>query len=426
MSTPDLSDDLAHEFVSFALSRPAQFGPENFAGDPLVEQFVDVVLRTFSLDVRMYVSWECPPNVTIVGLPTGNALLRSERLDTLLVEFYRLRQVQPLFDGPLAQDVAQAQVLRWMCEFLIGYRHSPLALDALELRPALPGLELGIWNPFRDETLSSIPALPKVALQCFSLGHELGHLVRSVEPGAGLDSQVDGMPVMSHLDYDFRASNPTSVALDRFREYCTQAVNAPQLLTEIKADLFGLDCVAEFLCRTHSCTPETAVSVALSACEALIFLYHCKEICRLLARVASGDLERGTYEKLRFVDGLNWAARSRGVGRRAGITLTSLEGGTAADLNRNVDRIDAIILGTGGARRQLADAMDACEQSLLRHAERRSRGGPDRAEVGRRLEGRPELRLELYYLLIAFGCHGSVDVVTYLMSAGETAHHVSS
>jgi hypothetical protein len=174
--SPNPPDDLTKQFISFALDQPAKFGRENFAGDPIVKIFVNTVRVSYSIDVDVYVAWECPPDVVIVTPPSGSVLIRSERLDTLLVEFHRLREVLPVFGGELGQSVATAQIYRWMAEFLIGYRNSSLALDALDLRPDLTGLQLGIWNPFRDETLASIPQAPRVALQCFSLAHEIGHL----------------------------------------------------------------------------------------------------------------------------------------------------------------------------------------------------------------------------------------------------------
>jgi hypothetical protein len=421
---PDSGHEYSDEFVSFALARPAQFGVENFAGDPIVEQYFDTVLSGFSLDVEIYVSWECPADVVIVGLPVGNALIRSERLDTLLVEFYRLQQIQSLFDGVLAHDVVRSQVFRWMCECIIGYRNSTLAVDALLLRPPLPGLELGIWNPFRDETLNSIPFPERIALQCFSLGHELGHLAQARENDANLYDVIDGLPIMSHIDYEFRASGLSSDELDRLHEYWENRIDAAQLATEITADRFAFDTVAEYLHHAELGVPEESVRLALTSCEALTFLYHCKETCRLLARVAAGALDLDEYVEQQFLANCQWVARARAVARRAGITLTMLEGGSGTDdFNRNVDRIDALILRTGDARSRLATAMESCEESLLAKAQQYSQQDQGQDNLRQGLED-PDLRLELYYILIAFGCHGAVEVNSYLTAISQAIQRV--
>jgi hypothetical protein len=417
--------DFTHEFVSFSLARPAQFGLENFAGDPLVKLFYEWVLDSSALDVKIYVSWECPPDVSVIGLPTGGAaLIRSERLDTMLVEFYRLQHIQSMFGGGLADDIVLGQVLRWMAEFLIGYRHSALAMDALQSRPVLEGVQPGIWNPFRDETLNSIPVETRVALQCFCLAHELGHLAEEVAGATSIHTKIDGISVVSHIDYELRNSGCDPAELENFRRYCESEINAPQLVAEIQADLFAFDRVCEFLYSALSCSPETCVALALASFQALIVLYHCKEICRLLAQVTTGDLGGEGHEELRFLNRMQWVARARAIGRRAGITLTHLEQGSVDDYQINVTRIDALIGETQAQRDRVSDMLQVCDESLLRSAIDRSRGDLVIPMLSERFELDPDLRLEVYYLLIAFGCSGAVNAVDYLIDMDRTVHNV--
>jgi len=416
--SPSLSDGFTERFISFALAQPAKFGRENFAGDPIVEIFVNTVRVSFSIEVDVYVAWECPPDVVILTPPSGNVLIRSERLDTLLVEFHRLREILPTFGGELAREVPTAQIYRWMAEFLIGYRNSSLALDALELRPDLTGLQLGIWNPFRDETLASIPQAPRIALQCFSMAHEIGHLRYPDDRSLDLYYEIDGLSVMSHLDYDAR-QNPDG-GVEAIRKFATHFIDAPQLISEMRADLFALECVGEFLSETGSLAPETAVALALSACEALIFVYHCKEICRLIAQLASGSMERVDYDRMRLADQIAWVGRARAIGRRAGLLLARLEGGDERNFARNVPRIDAIIRRDETARLLLEQAMGMCAEALADAATAGLRP-PGHDE---RLRDKADLRLELFYILIAFGCPGGVDVIDYLRNADSSFHRL--
>ena len=417
-STPDFTD----EFVSFTLRRPAEYGRENFAGDPLVEEYISWVTKVLSHDVRVYVSWQCPPDVSILDVPAGSVLLRSERLDTLLVEYHRLVQGLDLFGDDLAQRVASSQILRWMCEFLIGYRNSPLAVEALMLRPELPGLHFSVWNPFRDETLESLLPADRTALQCFSLGHEIGHLHQGRGDDNTLLTIVDGLPVMNHLNYEFRDSM-TSEELSRFHDYLTQNIDADQLVSEIRADLFGLQTVAEFLHRALDCEPEESVLLGLSAVEALAFVYHCKETCRLLNELAVGKLTDAEYEARTFAHSFEWYARAKAALRRAGFTLAELEGRRPGDLQRNVARVDEYAFQGSRSRQNLAAALDNCAEMLRTKAlaiqrAPRYKEDPTSWRLG------PDLRLELYYILIAFGCPGSVVVEDYLTSASRAVQHV--
>src|SRR5262245_39795851 len=83
-----------------------------------------------------------PPDVMILRTSAGNAVIRSERLDTLLVEYYRFQHLHSIWSEDLSRDVTASIVLRWMSEFFIGYRHPELALLAQRLRPKLPGMRI--------------------------------------------------------------------------------------------------------------------------------------------------------------------------------------------------------------------------------------------------------------------------------------------
>lgn len=414
--------DLLDRFVSFEVKRPAEHGRENFAGDPLVAQYVTWVSDVIPHDVRVYVSWQCPPDVSVLRTTSGGALLRSERLDTLLVEYCHLRKLLDIFDDDLAQEVASRQVLRWMCELLIGYRNSSLAVDALRLRPEMPGLEVSIWNPFRDETLASMPLADRTALQCFCLGHEIAHLGEVKSKDASVLTVIDGLPLMSHLDYELRKFlNPTELQV--MQDYLTKNIDAGQLVSEVYADLFGFDSVAKFLHRGMDCEPEEAIHLALMAVEALAFVYSCKEDCRLLSELAAGKIDNDTFITKTHLPAFEWYARAKAVLRRAGFLLAEFEGRRPGDLDRNVDRMDEYAMQSMRSRNNMIAALENCSKMLRSKALAYQQAPLDENNrTSWALD--PDLRLELFYILIAFGCPGGVNVEDYLTSVSEEVHRV--
>jgi hypothetical protein len=243
----NVAGDILRQLVNLALPKPCEFGDENFAGDPLVREFCDRLAQAHDLDLHFFVAWACPPDVAIVRSAAGSAIIRSERLDTLLVEYFNLQRVHPNWSDDLAREVTTSAVLRWMSEFLIGYRHSGLALLAQRLRPPLPGLRL--TSPFRDETLASVPELERVALQCACLAHEVGHILNPRRPGVTLDESVDGLPLAAHIAWGDQACGHSEETLSALQHHWRQHLDGPTLVSEVEADLFAFSSVVEFLCN---------------------------------------------------------------------------------------------------------------------------------------------------------------------------------
>lgn len=414
--------DLLDRFVSFEVKRPAQYGRENFAGDPLVAHYVTWISDAIPHEFRVYVSWQCPPDVSVLRSDSGGALLRSERLDTLLVEYCHLRKLLDIFDDDLAQGIASRQVLRWMCELLIGYRNSSLAVDALMLRPEMPEVEVSIWNPFRDETLASMPLADRTALQCFCLGHEIAHMDEVKSKDASVHTAIDGLTLMSHLDFELRKFlNPPDLQI--MQDYLTENINAGQLVSEVHADLLGFGSVAKFLHFGMDCEPEEAIQLALMAVEALAFVYSCKETCRLLSALAAGKIDNATFETKTHLIAFEWYARAKVVLRRAGFLLADLEGRQPGDLDRNVRRMDEYAMKSLRSRNNMVAALEHCMQMLRAKALTYQQTPPDeKNRTSWALD--PDLRLELFYILIAFGCPGGVNVEDYLTSVSEDVHRV--
>jgi hypothetical protein len=164
--------------VKAALPVGAEFGREKFAGDPLVHHFCEWAKEALAVEVQIFVSWSCPPDVSLLTSSGTNILIRSERFDTLLVEYLHLKRAGLATNPVLTNLILSSAVLRWMAEFLLGCRWPQAALYA-----AMRALELRIDprppNPFRDEMLASIHEVERAALQCFCLAHELGHLCQT-------------------------------------------------------------------------------------------------------------------------------------------------------------------------------------------------------------------------------------------------------
>src|SRR5262249_27921209 len=117
--------------VEFSLPKPSRWDVENFAGDPYAAEFCRLLREQVGLDITVFVAWACPPHVTVVRSPKGNAVIRSERFDTMLIEYHHLatRALSRAFEQVVDELIASS-VLRWMTELLLGFRHPTLALTA--------------------------------------------------------------------------------------------------------------------------------------------------------------------------------------------------------------------------------------------------------------------------------------------------------
>lgn len=414
--------------VDFALPKPCEFGEENFAGDPMVRAFCDLLRQRHQLDFHVFVAWACPPDVKVLQPRGGggSAIIRSERLDTLLIEYYHLRGLHHLWESSLVRNVSAAGVLRWMCEFLIGYRQPELAVLAQTLRPDTAGVRL--TNPFRDETLASLPDLERAALQCFSLGHEVGHLLIPKRKDATLDVVVDGLSLGQHVRTQEQQEGAVPegqlAALAEVRE---RELDAANLLNEVEVDLFAFGTVVDFLCRVFDCSAEVAVAAAMLSFECQSFVYGCKGTCHLLSRVAAGELNEEGFRRQDYLIGVEIATRARAVVRRAGLVWAVAEHPTppagGRDYNAYVNKIDAMITPTIGFRSLMAEVLSEQAYTILAtlHGNAGTRRGSWLDSLLRKAEQDSQLRLDLFYILIAFGCSGAVDPVAYLRQMRSTS-----
>jgi hypothetical protein len=416
-------------FVDLAFPKPCQFGEENFAGDPLVQTFCNSLRASFGLEFHVFITWACPPDVKLLRSRDGsaNAIIRSERLDTLLIEYYHQRRCHNLWAEDLVRSVPAAGVLRWICEFLIGYREPELAILAHTLRPDITGIEL--TNPFRDETLASLLELERTALQCFSIGHEAGHLRIPKQKGVTLKALVDGISLAQHVcsqeKQEASLSDDLLAALADIRE---RELDAATLLNEVEVDLFALDTVVDFLCQEFSCPIDDAIKVGMLSFECQSFIYGCKGTCRLIARVAAGEISEEEFYLRDYLMGVEIATRARAVARHAGLIWAVSEHPTppagGRPYNIYVDRVDTLNRPTEAFRSTMADVLS--EQVSLLLAALREAAGDQRHSWRRKLfdlvKQDSELRLDLYYILIAFGCSGAIDVVEYLQQMRNQFH----
>ncbi|KAB7746571.1 hypothetical protein GA707_03550 [Nostocoides sp. F2B08] len=422
---------LDRHLVSAAILQPAMFGPENFAGDEWVESYMRAASRLLDLEVRTYVTWQCPPDVFVLAAEDAGLVIRSERLDGLLVEMLTLHDVQSLLGGQLLEEVSQSAVLRWMSEFLIGYRRPALAVTALRNRPSLDGLQVQIHHAFRDELLDSRPLLERTAVQCISVGHEMRHLVEDVDARYDVWENIDGIPVISHIDFDMRnVDKVDDDSLQRFHAFVSSTVDATRLVKEIHADLFAVDTVLEFCLRAFDCRSEDAVRSTLAAFETLVFTYFLKNACRLVAELSTGSKRRDEFDRALVLENLQWVARGRAVARHIGLSWAQFDNSTPEGAliaaRQNVARVDAMITERLAGRLANNRAFDHAVQALLDTLERSGKEQITVAEALAHVDSDGDLRKELYFMLVGFGCPGSVDVRTYLEDADRTVHTVQA
>ncbi len=418
---------LDRHLVGAAILQPAMFGRENFAGDEWVETYVRAASQLLDLEIRTYVTWQCPPDVFVLRTEDAGLLIRSERLDGLLVEMLQLHDIQPYLGRRLLDKVTQRAVLRWMSEFLIGYRHPALAVTALRHRPTLDGPQFNVHHAFRDELLNSRTLLERTAVQCISVGHELRHLVEDAHARYDVWEEIDGVPVMSHIDFHERnVDKVDDDSLEGFREFVSSAVDATRLVNEIHADLFAADTVLEFCVRALGCRSEDAVRATVAAFEMLAFTYFLKNACRLIAELTTGAKNRDEFDLALFLENLQWVARSRAVGRRIGISWAQLDNSTPEELvaaaNQNVPRVDAMIMERLEGRLAKERALDLAVHALLDTLDRSGKETISIAEALAHVDDEKYLRGELYLMLLGFGCSAPVDVRAYLEDAGRAVH----
>jgi hypothetical protein len=407
---------LLAQFVEWARPKPSELSEENFGGDPLVREFVRVLQEQTGASFKVYVTWACPPQVAVVRCAAGNAVIRSERLDTLLVEYHRLADLAAsLHEAPSSIDeLTTSAVLRWMSELLLGQQAATLAITALEKKREVP-LSLD-FPPFRDESLASISQIQRAAIQCFSIAHEVGHIVYSRRESITFGTQIDGLPLHRHLTRDLDESGQRDDIRAQLREILLKDTSPADLLFEIEADAFALVMVVQFIKHVFQCQTAQAMEATLRACEATYALSSCMQSCRHLCNAET----MVDFSQSDFVAGAAMSARGWAAMRRAGITWAQLEHPTkaltASDVGEYVPRVDAI----GHQRREFmhrfAQKMVTCSQSLFSDHNSLT---PDQLgtrfdQQVARLRADSELRLELFYMLVAFGCPGGTDVEAYM------------
>jgi hypothetical protein len=401
--------------VRASLPVGAGFARENFSGDPLVERFCEWAKDELKVEADIFVSWACPPDVSILTSPVANVLVRSERFDTLLVEYLHLKDAAR-HNNPVATGlVLPSAVLRWMSEFLLGYRWPQAALHA-----AMRAVELGTNrqspNPFRDETLASIDEVQRTALQCFCLAHELGHLVRSQHDEISLDTLIDGRSLSQHITRDLEEVGTGHVTAARMMDIATGGIDAAVLLREIDADLIALELVAVFIANTFGVPAETAMQVSLSACEAQSFLYATKHTCLLLKRNAGRRESHADFSRDDWIAGTQVSVRARCLLRRAGILLSRWCAGdqpqNATTISRFVPVVDAMFLESSTFRAELAAVAQQEAENLLGTTLAWNGAAPF-ASMIEAARASPEIRLDLYNMLVAMGFPGGTNPIDW-------------
>ena len=370
------------------------------------------------VEVEIFVSWSCPPDVSILRSPGANILIRSERFDTLLVEYLCLKDAAGQANPVVKDLILPSAALRWMAEFFLGYRWPQVALytavRSLHMRTgARPP------NPFRDETLASISEVQRAALQCFCLAHELGHLLPSQYDQISLDARVDGLSLSRHIARDIEEVGVGDVA-DQMMDLARSRIDASVLLREIDADLIALELVAAFIANTLDVPPETALQVSLAACEAQSFLYATKYTCQLLTRHAGHPESQEEFIRDNWIASAQTSVRARCLVRRAGILLSRWcarnEEQTATTINRFVPMVDAMFLESTEFRADLDAARHREAESLLSavpawNSDEARNFFSSLIEIARQS---PEIKEDLFYMLIAMGFPGGTDPIRWL------------
>ena len=394
----------------------AELGFENFAGDPFVKDFFEWASARLAISPTMFVSWACPPEVILVESGPARAIVRSERFDPLLVEYLQLFGAGKIYaaSDALRKDVMDMTILRWMCEFFLGYKLPICALATLIESNKLTHARLDL-RPFRDESLASMPAVAKAAVQCFCLAHEMSHLVQDNIKGNDLSSVVDGFELRKHFCRDLEeALIPESswpAVLDRLK-----AIDIDHLIREIDADRHALKLVVAFILKTFDVSVHDVIYATLLAYSAQSFLYAAKHSCFLFRSIKGAK----DFADRDWLNSIQISVRTRCILRRAGMLMASVIESTpspSVDCMESCRRsVDAMIIGDQRLLTELAFAFQGKTVWLI---ERVWRGGgqgyQDRFDgLLETVAGSAELRLDLFYILVAMGCPGGTDPIKYV------------
>ena len=184
---------------------------------------------------------------------------------------------------------------------------------------------------------------------------------------------------------------------------------------------------SKFCLRAFDCRSEDAVRSTLAAFETLVFTYFLKNACRLIAELSAGSKRRDEFDRALFLENLQWVARGRAVARHIGLSWAQFDNSTPEEAlfaaRQNVARVDAMITDRLEGRLANNRAFDVAVQALLwtpSTAAGRSRSQWPRHWPTWTMTGISE---RIYFMLVGFGCPGSVDVRTYLEDAGKTVRH---
>jgi hypothetical protein len=403
--------ELTRMLVEGSLPPGAKCGPENFAGDPLVKHFIDGICRRQDLELEVWVAWCAPPDVSVLRNATRNILIRSERFDTLLVEYFNLQHMlhHPRFIGD-ADALAQSAVGKWFAELLLGLRQPQLALHSFERHRG--GGQTFANHTYRDEALDSVPELEKAALQCFCLAHEIAHIIYPPRNGMDLDFECDGMSLRTHLTWEVRQMRLDPDVQKAMVAKMAELMDFDLLVTEIDADVSALGTIARFLPEVFDVSRAEAMRTALTALQAQCFLNHCKSSCRLLQRHVRAGLNLEEFTFLDWIEGQYVQARARVALRRAGVLLYmwDKEDGLAREPDRYRIEVDAMLSDVQDFLTVLSRASFDETNRLYEAAESvrsdESTEALDR-EIARVLANSEE-RVALFYILVSMGYPGGI------------------
>lgn len=401
-----------------ALPAFAKCARENFAGDPLVRKFFDWAKTQLGVDPVVLVTWRCPPEVLVLDLGYQPILVRSERFDTLLVEYMALRKYAVQRGLDESEGAVRHAILRWTSEFFLGFRNALLGASALAR--SHEALHARLRQPaVRDESLASLPDALRAAVQCFCLGHEMAHLTQGDGAEAGLATLVDGISLQTHIKRDLGEAKLTEAAVEQLLVLASE-IDAKALLQEIDADLISLELVMVFLTDHFEISLDEAVEAAVMAFEAQCYLYALKHSCQLIHQAYQAPREPGSLRRGDWRLACETGIRARCVLRRAGIILAKWSDPqgriSAARVNSLVPLVDAMFLSSAEFR----EALSRFTQTVFDSFESQIRVvSPDERRASfehllARFESDEEIRLDLFYLLISMGYTGATNGVRLL------------
>lgn len=338
-------------FAKKRLRRNASVDRHDLSASPRLKSLIAVAENHVGVNIELFTSKRCPPDVFIVQSKHGVALVRSERLDTLLAEYLTLKDSM-IGEGNIGDHSGRIEhfISSWLLESTLSQGLVSFSLDILASRDTESehyhnGVERGV-------EISELSGVRRLALQGAAICHEVGHLIQTDNSNLRLDFPHLGKSPIDHVEWDLINSGVPKPMIEKMLKVFSEKIDPAHLFEEIDADVFAFQSIAGFLNQSCGVDLRASIISALEALESVTFLQALKIDTVLVREIMRGRVNSDEFAATSWANGATMVARTRTVLRAAAFYWATLEGrsnGTEVSVEMIEARrmeIDALITPT--------------------------------------------------------------------------------